>query len=67
KNRSKKKFSDKYWTTKMQPDVYMAYPLYDWKTKDIWVANYRFSWDYNRIYDLMHKAGVPLSQQRLCQ
>jgi predicted phosphoadenosine phosphosulfate sulfurtransferase len=23
--------------------------------------------DHNRIYDLMNKAGVPLSQQRLCQ
>ena len=67
KNRAKKKFDDKYWTTQMQGDVYMAYPLYDWKTPDIWVANSRFNWDYNRIYDLMHKAGVPLSQQRLCQ
>ncbi len=67
KNRNKKKFNDLNWTTEMQPDVYMAYPLYDWKSRDIWIANARFNWDYNRIYDLMYSAGVPLSLQRLCQ
>ncbi|SON51958.1 DUF3440 domain-containing protein [Vibrio tapetis] len=67
KNRHKKKFNNKFWTTQMQPDIYMAYPLYDWKTQDIWIANDRFQWDYNKIYELMHKAGVPLSMQRLCQ
>lgn len=67
KNRSKKKFEGRHWTTQMQSDVYMAYPLYDWRTPDVWIANWRFGWDYNRIYDLMYKAGVPLSQQRLCQ
>jgi len=67
KNIHKQKFKDKPWTTKMQPNIYMAYPIYDWKTRDIWIANTRFSWDYNRIYELMHKAGVPLSMQRLCQ
>ncbi|EED25374.1 Co-activator of prophage gene expression IbrA [Vibrio sp. 16] len=67
KNPYKEKFQEQYWTTKMQPDVFMAYPIYDWKTRDIWIANARFGWDYNRIYDLMNKAGVPLSMQRLCQ
>lgn len=67
KNRRKKKFKDRLWTTQMQANVYMAYPIYDWKTRDIWIANGRFNWDYNRVYELMHKAGVPLSMQRLCQ
>ncbi|MCA4013229.1 DUF3440 domain-containing protein [Vibrio vulnificus] len=67
KNSKKGKYKDKYWTTRLQKDVYTAYPIYDWKTKDIWIANARFSWDYNHIYELMYKAGVPFSMQRLCQ
>lgn len=67
KNRKKEKYQSRLWTTKMQKDVFMAYPIYDWKVSDIWVANGRFSWDYNHVYDSMQKAGVPLSQQRLCQ
>ena len=67
KNQYKDKFHHLPWTTKMQQDVYMAYPIYDWKTRDIWIANGRRQWDYNKVYDLMHKAGVSISQQRLCQ
>ncbi|MGL5979706.1 MAG: DUF3440 domain-containing protein, partial [Phocaeicola sp.] len=39
----------------------------DWNTEDIWKANGKFRWDYNKIYDIMYMAGVPLSKQRLCQ
>ncbi|WP_240457112.1 DUF3440 domain-containing protein [Vibrio neptunius] len=67
KNRKKGNYQNQLWTTKMQQDVFMAYPIYDWKVSDVWVANGRFGWDYNHIYDSMQKAGVPLSQQRLCQ
>lgn len=42
-----------------------AYPIYDWKTTDIWVANGKFNWEYNRIYDLFYKAGLSLSQMRV--
>lgn len=57
----------KRWTTKVIENVYNVYPIYDWKTKDIWVYNKKAKKCYNKIYDLMHQAGVPLSQQRLCQ
>ncbi|RTZ17895.1 DUF3440 domain-containing protein [Vibrio aquaticus] len=67
KNIKKAKFNDRAWTTQMLDDVYMAYPIYDWNTEDIWIANGKFKWDYNRVYDLMHQAGVKLSLQRLCQ
>lgn len=36
-------------------------------TEDIWTANGKFGWDYNHLYDLFYKAGVPLSKQRICQ
>ncbi|YCO00522.1 DUF3440 domain-containing protein [Vibrio sp. VNB-15] len=67
KNGRKETFQKYKWTTKMRESVFMAYPIYDWKVSDVWIANSRFDWDYNRIYELMYKAGVPLSQQRLCQ
>lgn len=57
----------KRWTTQVLDNVYNIYPIYDWRTKDIWVYNRQSAKCYNRIYDLMHQAGVPLSQQRLCQ
>ena len=42
-----------------------ASPLPDWRTTDIWTANGRFGWPYNRIYDLFYMAGVPLESQRV--
>lgn len=57
------------WTTKIfsDLDLYNCYPIYDWQTCDIWVANARFGWTYNPLYDMYYKAGVPLSKQRICQ
>lgn len=63
----KETYDGKRWTTRVVGDVYNVYPIYDWRTKDIWVYNRTSGKCYNRIYDLMHQAGVPLSQQRLCQ
>lgn len=59
------------WTTKLFPkdnsEIYNCYPIYDWRVEDIWRANGKFGWQYNKIYDIMHLAGVSLSKQRLCQ
>ena len=53
------------WTRRIDRDIYNAYPLYDWKVTDIWTANGKFGWDYNRLYDLYYWAGVPLGRQRV--
>lgn len=61
---------DKRWTTQViaEDSLYNIYPIYDWKTEDIWRYHAAHpEKPHNEIYDLMHKAGVPLSQQRLCQ
>lgn len=63
----KSMYNGKRWTTHVIDQVYNIYPIYDWRTKDIWVYNRKSGKCYNKIYDLMHQAGVPLSQQRLCQ
>lgn len=61
-------FNGRRWTTKIVDDVYNVYPIYDWLTQDIWIYHAKFPWmSYNKIYDKMQMAGVPLSQQRLCQ
>ena len=53
------------WSTKIDNNVYNLYPIYDWKTTDVWTANGKFGWDYNKLYDLYYQAGVCLEKQRV--
>lgn len=46
-------------------NVYNFYPIYDWKTEDIWVANAKFGFEYNKLYDLYYQAGVPIDSMRV--
>lgn len=56
------------WTTKISKDTYNIYPIYDWRTEDIWTYHVKSPHKpYNPIYEKMYKAGVKLSDQRLCQ
>jgi len=55
------------WTTKISENFYNVYPIYDWSVSDVWVANAKLGWKYNRLYDLFYKAGVPIASQRICQ
>lgn len=71
-NYSKVKYKDIHWTTRVKirnndTDVYNFYPMYDWKTTDIWTAISKFDLKFNQIYEQLYKNGVPLSEQRLCQ
>jgi predicted phosphoadenosine phosphosulfate sulfurtransferase len=64
----KETYKNKRWTTKITDTSYNVYPIYDWKTQDIWIYHSKFpDKEHNKIYDLMHLAGVSMSQQRLCQ
>ncbi len=58
-DRNVNKFEGQPWTTKAFDNVYTAYPIYDWHVDDIWTANAKFGWRYNKLYDLMHFAGLP--------
>lgn len=61
-------FNGYKWTTKISPNVFNIYPIYDWKTEDIWIFHAKNAdLPYNKVYDLMTRAGVKLSNQRLCQ
>ncbi|HBT4924928.1 phosphoadenosine phosphosulfate reductase [Klebsiella pneumoniae] len=46
---------------------YTCYPLYDWKTRDIWIFNGKTKLPFNPLYDLMYQAGVPLRSMRVCE
>lgn len=61
-------FQGQRWTTKIIAKTFNAYPIYDWLTEDIWRYHALCpEKPHNKIYDRMQMAGVPLSQQRLCQ
>lgn len=67
---SKKKecHNGKLFTTKIEDGLYNLYPIYDWKTEDIWRYHARYpDKPHNEIYDKMHLAGLSISQMRLCQ
>ena len=53
------------WTKKNTDIVYNCYPIYDWRTEDIWRANDKFDWEYNSLYDIFYKAGVPVHKMRV--
>ncbi|MDR2130542.1 MAG: DUF3440 domain-containing protein [Odoribacteraceae bacterium] len=64
-DRNYRNYNGKNWTRQVHEDVYNAYPVFDWITEDIWIANARHKWDYNRLYDLYYKAGVPIDAMRV--
>ena len=65
--RDKPMMDGKPWTTKIIADCWNIYPIYDWKTTDLWTYFSRFEKPYNKLYDRMHQAGVKLSQMRICE
>ncbi|MBQ6905818.1 MAG: DUF3440 domain-containing protein [Clostridia bacterium] len=62
-----KKYSYKgeCWITEQFKNVWTASPLYDWSKSDVWYANYKFGYDYNKLYDLYYKAGLKTDQMRV--
>lgn len=65
---SKVRFNDLCWTTQVLPGLYNIYPVYDWRVKDLWHWHaINPAATYNKLYDYMHKAGLTLSQMRICQ
>ncbi len=58
-------YDNKRYSKKIADNVYNFYPIYDWTTEDIWVANAKFAWDYNKLYDLYYQAGLPVEAMRV--
>jgi len=68
-NTRKGRYNNLSWTTEVKAlqNVYNFYPIYDWETKDIWIATFKLDFKYNEFYDVMYKAGYSIHNTRLCQ
>ena len=71
-NENKTTYNNYQWTTQVRInqkpiDTYNFFPLYDWRTEDIWGAVAKMDLKYNYIYELMYKNGLSIHEQRLCQ
>ena len=64
-NDRKEMMDGKFWTKKNGINVYNCYPIYDWESRDTWKANELFDWDYNKLYDIFYRAGVPVGKMRV--
>ncbi|MBP3523547.1 MAG: DUF3440 domain-containing protein [Clostridia bacterium] len=63
----KEEYDGHHWTTRLEEGIYNFYPIYDWRTEDIWGAVSQLDLMSNEIYELMYKNGLSIHQQRLCQ
>lgn len=67
-SRTKTKFKNLPWTSKVTTNVFNVYPIYDWKTEDLWTWHGKNPGKaHNELYDRMHLAGLTPSQMRICQ
>lgn len=64
-NEEKETLSGQMWTKKNTEHAYNCYPIYDWRTEDIWTANAKFGWNHNKLYDIFYMAGVPVHKMRV--
>ena len=58
-------YKGEMWISQTYKDAYSASPIYDWTVEDVWTANGKYGFDYNRIYDLYYKAGLTVNQMRV--
>lgn len=60
-------YQGKPYTTHVADDCWNVYPIYDWRTDDLWTYFSRERKPYNRLYDRMYQAGIKPSQMRICE
>ncbi|MBE6549454.1 MAG: DUF3440 domain-containing protein [Ruminococcaceae bacterium] len=51
--------------TEQYKNCWTASPIYDWSSRDVWAANAKFGYPYNKIYDLYFKAGLGIDKMRV--
>lgn len=64
---NKPKYDGKAWTTNAIDDAWNVYPIYDWRTEDVWTYLAKENKPYNALYDRMYQAGIKISQMRICE
>ena len=67
-NTKKAMVDNRLWTTWVSENAANVYPVYDWRTEDVWTYHaHNPDKPHNEIYDLMYRAGLSIHQARLCQ
>lgn len=62
------KFEGRNWTNWLQGSLYNIYPLYDWKTEDIWTYHGKHpDKPHNQLYERMYQAGLSINSMRICE
>ena len=65
-----RKKNDAYINSKAEKgqNQYRAFPVYDWSSKDVWLAVHKFGWDYNKTYDIFNQTKLhnKFLTQRVC-
>lgn len=61
----KHSFEEKPYTKKITENVFNVYPIYDFTTEDIWIANGKNEWSYNELYDIFWQAGLSIDEMRV--
>lgn len=64
-NDHKSNYKGNCWSTQVDDNVYNFYPIYDWRTEDIWTFYGKTEKEYNKFYDLMYKAGISIHKMRI--
>lgn len=55
------------WTFRRTMNTVNCYPIYDWRTEDIWTFIGKNDLAYNKLYDHMYLAGKSIHEMRICQ
>lgn len=63
----KSRLEGRPWTAWKGGRTWNAYPIYDWRTEDVWTYFGRERLPYPMVYDLMYRAGLSIHQMRICQ
>lgn len=64
-DKNQNKYDSYNWSTKVGEGIYNMYPVFDWTAKDVWIANAKNGWSYNKLYDLFYQAGLTIDKMRV--
>ncbi len=69
---TKQRYDGHNWTTQVNVadeylDVYNVYPIYDWRTEDVWGYVSQEDLPFNEVYELMWQNGMSIHDARICQ
>ncbi len=55
------------WMSKASESLVFSYPIYDWRTEDIWRYVGKKKIKYNKLYDYFYLCGISIHKMRICQ